>query len=879
MQRNLILVVLVVLALNLLSGILLYRQQAALEQSLERNRLVSTLLQDEVRMQTLVGSYIWSRDQRFLGQYRGLVGRLDQRLERALTLFSDDERRRLLRFLQRETRGLMSLVERLHRNEQAAGSGRIPDDREGLSAALDGRLVSQLLIRYQYLIGETLRLHDIEQQNNARIADQNLRWALLALLLVFLVIASAALALIVRLRRHFSSLESGVRRLGQGDLTVRLQLRGRDEIGHVGMIFNQMMTRLESGEQRQSDTMESLRREQQRVFHKAQEEKVLSQLAQIALRRQPMEAYLQAMLETLLESVSWLSLQAQGAVFLSDGDGEREGGLRLAVSLRMAPELKIRCARVDPGQCLCGQAARSRELVHASHVDERHEVRIDGMAPHGHYCLPIMQEKDLLGVLTLYLSEGHAYSDDEARFLKRVADVFGLGIVQRQSEQRIEFQAYHDALTGLPNRHLLQERMGHELAMARRHHQRGALVFFDLDNFKVLNDSLGHDLGDRLLVQLAERLRGEIRDEDILVRVGGDEFLILLPSLSESADAAFLRAGSVAEKMREVVSRPFDLNGHEFHLTASFGITLFPDGDASGEELFRRADTAMYKAKADGRNGIALFSSDMQEQADRRLFLEQDMRRAIEQGEFEPHFQPKFDVAGNVVGAEVLLRWEHHQQGWLSPAEFIPIAEESGLIIDLGRWLLDDLCRRISGWSRRLPVSAPAEIAINISPNQFHQPAFVDEIARVVDVLEGAGVRLVLEVTEGVLLQKSGQVIETMGRLKELGVQLSIDDFGTGYSSLAYLKRLPLDEIKIDRSFVEGVHADEDNRLIVDTILAMASHFRLTVVAEGVESREELEYLDRRGCRVFQGFYFSRPLDEEAFIQLLSVRGGGAISA
>ncbi len=864
-RRGLILVVLIVLGLNLLSGSLLYRQQSILELSLSRNRLISDLIQDEVRMQTLVGSYIWSRDERFLDQYRGLVKRLDGKLAEAVKLFPDDERRQLIRFLERETRGLLALVERLHRNNQ-----RRAGEADSLREELDGRLISQLLIRYQYLIGETLRLHSIEEQTNNRIARQNLNWTLIALVVVFLVIAAVSSGLIYRLTRHFSSLESGVRRLGRGDLSVRLQFRGRDEIGRLGVIFNQMMERLEEGERRQSETMESLRREQQRVFHKAQEEEVLSRLAGIALRRQPMQEYLETMLETLLESVSWLRLQARGVVFLRE-DTDGEGELRMVASLRMGPELQVRCARVRPGHCLCGRAARSRTLVHADDIDHRHEVRTDGMEPHGHYCLPIMQEEHLLGVLTLYLPAGHAYSDDEARFLKRVADVFGLGIVQREAAERIEFQAYHDALTGLPNRRMLQERMGHELAMARRHGQKGALVFFDLDNFKVLNDSLGHDLGDRLLVQLAERLRGEIRDEDILVRVGGDEFLVLLPSLSESAEAAFLRAGAVAEKLKAVVNRPFLLSGHEFHLTASFGITLFPDGDASGEELFRRADTAMYKAKADGRNGIALFSGDMQEQADRRLFLEQDMRRAIEQGEFQPYFQPKFDIAGRVVGAEVLLRWEHGEQGWLSPAEFIPIAEESGLIIDLGHWLLTDLCRRVAGWGRR-QVAIPPHIAINISPNQFYQPGFVDEIADVIRVFRDVGMQVVLEVTEGVLLQKSGQVIETMDRLKALGVQLSIDDFGTGYSSLAYLKRLPLDEIKIDRSFVEGIHQDEDNRLIVDTILAMARHFRLGVVAEGVETREELEYLEQRGCRVFQGFYFSRPLDEEAFVRLLSVR-------
>ncbi len=442
---------------------------------------------------------------------------------------------------------------------------------------------------------------------------------------------------------------------------------------------------------------------------------------------------------------------------------------------------------------------------------------------------------------------------------------------RKQAEARIEQLAYYDALTGLPNRRLLMDRLQHEVTVARRHHHHGALLFLDLDYFKTLNDALGHETGDALLREAAARLRASLREEDTVARLGGDEFTVLLPRLGSTMEEAAAQAGVVADKLRQRIAEPFDLSGHGYRTSISVGITLFPADDIRAEDLLRQADAAMYLSKSAGRNAVSFYRPELQHMAERRLELENALRDALAGEAFHLHYQPQVDAGGRLRGVEVLVRWEHPRHGNVPPGEFIPIMEENGTIVELGEWVLNTALARFRDWRDRHPGRLPT-LSVNISTRQFRLESFPDQVCAALQRVGLPGDVLVLEITEGTVLEGVEDTIERMYHLREQGVAFSIDDFGTGYSSLAYLKRLPLDELKIDRSFVDQVDSDPDDAAITGTIIAMADHLGLRVVAEGVETRAQLEFLIARGCEQFQGFYFSRPLDETG-IEALLARG------
>ena len=438
---------------------------------------------------------------------------------------------------------------------------------------------------------------------------------------------------------------------------------------------------------------------------------------------------------------------------------------------------------------------------------------------------------------------------------------------KKDAENKIHNMAFYDPLTNLPNRRLLLDRFDQEIAIARRHKHFGAVLYLDLDHFKILNDSQGHQVGDELLIQVAERLASVLREEDTPARLGGDEFVVLIHANSESLTVAADQALVVAEKIRELLNTPFILNQYQHQIGTSIGIALFPENQEKPEAVLQQADTAMYRSKSSGRNTISFFHSSMQEAADLRLSLEQDLRVAISQGRFILCYHAQMDVQGNMVGAEALIRWEDKIKGRLSPADFIPVAEESNLILSIGKWVLLEACNQIKMWEEEGFCNLPY-LSINVSSRQFRQQDFVNQVKYAIDITGIAPNRLGIELTESIMIADIEDTVDKMNALKSIGVTIAVDDFGTGYSSLVYLKQLPLDVLKIDRGFVRDILNDSSDAIIVETIISMAKHLKIKVIAEGVETAEQLSFLEQKGCAMFQGYYFDQPLTAASFAEI-----------
>jgi diguanylate cyclase (GGDEF)-like protein len=416
---------------------------------------------------------------------------------------------------------------------------------------------------------------------------------------------------------------------------------------------------------------------------------------------------------------------------------------------------------------------------------------------------------------------------------------------------------------------LLMDRMGQALASAQRRQQGGALLFIALDNFKTLNDTLGNDQGDLLLQQVAQRLNSCVRSVDTVARLGGDEFVVMLEELSQNPEELARDALGVGEKILAMLAVPYALKGYQYRSTPSIGIAPFEGDQTSVGELLKQADLAMYQAKTAGRNTLRFFSPEMQAVVTARAALEEDLRSALVQDEFLLHYQPQVNQTGQCVGVEALVRWAHPQRGMVSPAQFIPLAEETGLILPLGRWVLHHACTLLARWQDE-PQLAHLTMAVNVSSRQFRHASFVDDVARVLAITGAPSGKLKLELTESLLVEDMETTIATMAALRSYGVGFSLDDFGTGYSSLSYLKRMPLDQLKIDQSFVRDLLTDPNDAAIVDTIIALSRSLGLEVIAEGVETPEQRDLLARAGCHLYQGYLFSRPLPTdllEAFLR------------
>ncbi len=435
-------------------------------------------------------------------------------------------------------------------------------------------------------------------------------------------------------------------------------------------------------------------------------------------------------------------------------------------------------------------------------------------------------------------------------------------------DEKIVTLAFYDTLTGLPNRQLLMDRLRLALASTARSGKTGALLLIDLDNFKTINDTLGHDVGDALLQQVAQRLWACIREVDTVARLGGDEFVVMLEDLGEDVIEAAEQAKTTGEKIIDELNRAYPLCGHECRSTASLGAVLFRSTHMAMEDLLKQADIAMYQAKKEGRNTLRFFDPQMQESINARALLEAELRHAIEKQQFQLYYQIQVDGRGHPLGAEALIRWAHPGRGLVAPMEFIPLAEETGLILPIGQWVIETACAQIKAWEKN-SWTRDLGLSVNVSASQFHQPDFV---AQTQAALERHGINpnlLTLELTEGIMLKDTEDTIATMNTLKKIGVQFALDDFGSGYSSLQYLKRLPLHQLKIDRSFIRDIAIDDSDKAIVRTVIAMAQSLNLGVIAEGVETEEQRQFLLENGCSQCQGYLFSWPVPIEQFESLL----------
>lgn len=443
----------------------------------------------------------------------------------------------------------------------------------------------------------------------------------------------------------------------------------------------------------------------------------------------------------------------------------------------------------------------------------------------------------------------------------------GIRTERRRSEERLAYLANYDPLTGLPNRSHLDQRLRSELTHARRYQKTLALLFVDLDRFKVINDTLGHDAGDLLLKEAAERLKGCLRDSDTVARLGGDEFVAIIPEVLHTHGVM-----NVAQKVLDQFSAPFNLPGNVCHVSASIGISCFPQDGAESTDLLKHADVAMYRAKELGKNNFQFYSPSLNKHSVERLALEANLRRALEREEFRLQYQPKIDVgSGQVVGLEALIRWRNAERGNVPPSQFIPLAEETGLIVPIGKWVLKRACLQMRAWRRQgLPSM---RVAVNLSAGQLRQDDFIPEVELALGQARLDAGLLELEITESMVMQNPDHAARQLGAMRSMGVHLSLDDFGTGYASLGHLKKFPIDTVKIDRSFVQDLPADPDSVAITRAIIAMAHSLKIAVVAEGVETAGQFDFLREHGCDAIQGYYLSGPLEAADLPAFLRDRG------
>ena len=481
----------------------------------------------------------------------------------------------------------------------------------------------------------------------------------------------------------------------------------------------------------------------------------------------------------------------------------------------------------------------------------------------GAFAFPILFGEEIISLMEFFSRESRQPDEGLMQSTRSIGSQIGQFMARRQAEEHVRRLAHFDELTGLPNRSLFNQRLSRALARARRAGTPLAILFIDLDGFKNVNDTLGHEAGDRVLQEIAQRLRTCMREVDTVSRLGGDEFMVLIEGPPRPADVA-----EVAQKILAAVARPVLLDAQEFHLTASIGISVCPGDGDDLQSLMKNADTAMYRAKEQGKNNFQFYSAQINVHTLELIALESDLRHALEREEFLLHYQPKVDVGSNrIVGMEALVRWQRPGQELIAPARFIPLAEETGLIVPIGEWVLKTACLQNKAWQDQgLPR---LRIAVNLSPRQFAHPSLLQDVARVLADTRLDPVWLEFEITESMVIRDPEHAVSLLRSLKEMGIHLSIDDFGTGYSSLSYLKRFPLNSVKIDRSFIQDLPGDSNHTEITQAIIAMAHSLRLGAIAEGVETEEQLRFLRLHGCNQMQGYLFSKPLPADQFLRLL----------
>ncbi|MBF0461720.1 MAG: EAL domain-containing protein [Magnetococcales bacterium] len=657
-----------------------------------------------------------------------------------------------------------------------------------------------------------------------------------------------------------------ITRITAGDLTQRLdiQAHGQDEISQTGQQINLLAESWQSEMTERKQAEEGLRSAYQILERRNEARLIINKLHETIFERAPIQQQLELALDIIF-SLSWFDLTPKGAIFLLE---EASGELVLTAQRGFDAAHIAACARIQPDQCLCGKTISARKILFSPCVASGHEIHWDGMTPHGHYCVPLVDRDRCLGILDLTVPTNHVPRAEEEAFLITVANTI-TGLINRRSlEEQLDLQANFDHLTGLPNRALFHDRLNQALSLGIRNRQDVVLIFIDLDHFKLVNDTMGHEAGDRLLCAASQRITSCLRASDTVARLGGDEFTVILNQLTSPFYVEL-----VARKILEQLAIPFVLFGEEFSVSGSMGITFFPHDATDAETLLKNADSAMYQAKKEGRATFRFFTQTMQDQAMQRIQMEKELRQALDREEFLLYYQPKVcGRTGRLTGMEALVRWNKPGQGLVAPGAFIQTAEESGLIVPLGVWILQSACQQNKAW---LDANGhTVRVAVNLSARQFQQGQ--ELLETVTATLAQTGLPpewLELEITESMVMGNVEQAILTMQELRRMGVHISLDDFGTGYSSLAALKRFPLHSLKIDRSFVTDLPTDAEDAAIVSATISMAHKMNLAVVAEGVETAEQLAFLRANDCDDIQGYYYSRPLPVEAFTRLLVHNG------
>ncbi len=580
---------------------------------------------------------------------------------------------------------------------------------------------------------------------------------------------------------------------------------------------------------------------------------VINSVLRLTQENVPLEELLKHTLDLIL-SIKWLSLESKGSMFLIEDSPEV---LVMKVQKNLAGPVQKECARVLFGRCLCGRAALRQEIQFTDCFDERHEIRYEGMSSHSHYCVPIIFGGKTLGVINLYLNEGHSRDQRELDFLTAIANTLAGIIMRKKAEDRIEYLAYYDALTGLPNRTLFADRLKQGLARADFHKRLVAVLVIDIDRFKSINDTYGTEIGDRVLKEVAGRLSASVREGDTVARLGSDEFGIVLVDVAHSGDIV-----GVVEKIMKNASQTIKFDEKEIVITLSIGISVCPDDGKDVNELIKNAELAFSKAKQQGRKTYQFYTADMNVKASEFVLMEKHLFNALKNDEFILYYQPYWDInTKNIAGMEALLRWQSREFGLVSPGKFIPVLEETGLIIDVGEWILKTACRQVIEWHDKGHQKIP--VSVNLSLIQFRQKDLTEMLERIIRESGVDPKLLTMEITESTFMQDVEFTSSVLKKIKDMGISISIDDFGTGYSSLSYLKRLPVDNLKIDISFIRDIATDPDAASIVTAIISMAHTLNLKTIAEGVETEEQWKILRLLRCDMGQGYYYSKPLPAE----------------
>ncbi len=706
------------------------------------------------------------------------------------------------------------------------------------------------------------------EENDLIEVSNVIHWTIYITAILFGLLLAITLKMSFRklILQPIDKLDRAAKSLTKGDWDYPMEIESNDEFGSLAGSFQDMASQLKKSFHDMDDLNKKL---ESKVVERTEQIKrsfevqhVISSVLKLSFKNLELREYLELALD-LLFSVPWLSAKSIGCIFLFD---PHTNTLKMTVRRNFPQQLLQPCKEVPLGKCLCGLAASSGEMVFADKIDERHEILYEGIPPHGHYCIPIKTKEKLLGLLNIDLNEGHERNHVEEQFLQTFADTLATIIERSRTHEKLEFMANYDPLTALPNRSLLFDRLNQAIKESQRYGDKITIMYIDLDRFKCVNDTYGHEVGDMLLKTTASRLLECVRDTDTVSRVGGDEFVLVVTRMKDSENSK-----KIAKKIIDSLSKPLIINDHSCSIIVSIGMSFFPEDGHDMQMLIKKADTAMYHAKTSGGHNVIAYNNSMDKELRESSKLEQDIRHALANDEFVLHYQPQINLrTGLITGAEALIRWNHPIFGMIYPDKFISIAESLGLIVQIGDWVLQQGCLQSKMWQQN--YSHTLVLAVNISYNQFQQYNFSERVSQILFETELDPQLLELELTESVSMHNMESTIYILKELNSIGVKLAIDDFGTGYSSLSYLKHLPFHKLKIDKSFINDINHNNDDHVIAKTIIDMAHNLGLKVIAEGVETKEQLEILKKLDCDEVQGYLISKPVREEDFLSLLQSR-------